>query len=136
MFISSKRHEREKQELLGASNRLTEALLKHSRTGILLLDAQGQVLPQVSQSLATLLRLGRGRFAAFLKRTDASMTVINTVLKKPAREEDAFRGKLDEILEEVDRVRKDAAAFKFGVLESSARTFEDALHDLRGRRTL
>jgi len=33
MFISVKRHEREKQDLIGASNRLTDALLKSSAKG-------------------------------------------------------------------------------------------------------
>jgi hypothetical protein len=56
MFISLKRHEREKQELLGASNRLTDAILKSSAQGLFLLDAKDKVLPQVSTSLAALLR--------------------------------------------------------------------------------
>ena len=46
-----------------------------------------------------------------------SMKTINAVLKKPAREQDAFRAKLEEALDEVDRVRRDAAAFKLSALE-------------------
>jgi hypothetical protein len=71
-----------------------------------------------------------------MQKTDASMKTIATVLKKPAREEDAFRHKLDEILDEVDRIRREAAAFKLTALESAARIFEDALHDLRNRSAL
>ena len=56
MFITRKRHEREKQELIGAGNRLTNALLKGSAQGLFLLDARGKILPQVSSSLATLFR--------------------------------------------------------------------------------
>ena len=56
--------------------------------------------------------------------------------KKPAREQEAFRHKLEETLEEVDRVRRDAAAFQLSALEASARQFEDALHDLRSRPAL
>lgn len=261
MFMTVKRHEREKQDLLGASNRITEAILKHSEQGLILLDARGRALPQVSQSLARLfrrqdftglslekllapvvtakilsvirnhiarllgtaapreeeipaadpvvenplsdveirlpngdgtfesahysfdispidtagepriwlvritditlkvqssreleelrvhvqaqseilrsvLKSGGTRFAALLQRIDASMKTINTVLKKPAREQEAFRAKLEEALEEVDRVRRDAAAFKLSALEASARQFEDALHDLRSRSAL
>ncbi len=254
MFISAKRHEREKQELLGASNRLTEAILKNTEQGLFLLDLKNRVQPQVSQSLAkqfrrqnfenlsfekllaplvttktltvaknyiaallgaasgelsrdsnplrdidvrlanpdgshdsahycfefdpvdfpneqrmwlvrvtditlrvqtareleelraqmqtqgeilrSVLQMGGARFAAFLQRTDASMKTINAVLKKPAREEDAFRHKLEEALDEVDRVRRDAAAFKLSALEGAARLFEDSLHDLRSRSTL
>ena len=294
MFISAKRHEREKQELLEASNRITEAILHHSDQGLFLLDAKARIQPQVSQALGTLFRrqdfanlsleklvaplitakvltvvrnhlaqvlgvaprenpqrgpaaglsapgptesassadpqqlesslrlessarpdgsarpdsnplkdlevrlpngeggfdsahysfdfqalageprlwlvrvsditrevqagreleelqsqvqtqgeilhsvlqVGGARFAALVQRTDASMKTINAVLKKPAREQDAFRAKLEEALDEVDRVRRDAAAFKLSALEWAARQFEDSLHDLRSRGTL
>ena len=260
MFISVKRHEREKQELIGASTRLTDAILKGSAQGLFLLDAKGKVLPQVSASMATLFRrqefanltlekligplvsaktlattrtfLGRlldatapndaaapidaaqdnplrdvevrlvnsdgtfdaahycfefnavdlpreprswlvhvsditarvqqlreledlrthaqtqgeilrsvlltggARFGAFLKRTDASMKAINEVLKKPARETGAFRNKLDATLDEVDRVRRDAAALKLTGLEAAARLMEDSLQELRSRGAL
>src|ERR1700730_8488275 len=56
MFISVKRHEREKQELISASNRLTDAILKTSSTGLFLMDSRGKVQPQVSASLGTLFR--------------------------------------------------------------------------------
>jgi two-component system chemotaxis sensor kinase CheA len=254
MFISLKRHEREKQELLGASNRLTDAILKSSAQGLFLLDAKDKVLPQVSTSLAALLRrqhftnlsfekligplvtaktlsvartfvtrlldaaapgdaaqenplqdievrlansdgtfetahysfefnavdlpresrtwlvrvtditarvqqqreledlrtqiqtqgeilrsvlqVGGARFGAFLQRTDASMKAINGVLKKPAREAGAFRNKLEQTLDEVDRVRRDAAALTLTGLEAAARSLEDALQELRSRGAL
>src|SRR5271154_758804 len=56
MFITVKRHEREKQELIGASNRLTDAILKSSPEGLFLLDARARILPQVSASLGMLFR--------------------------------------------------------------------------------
>ena len=56
MFISAKRHEREKQELASTSNRLTDAILKGSAQGLFLLDPKGRILPQVSASLGTLFR--------------------------------------------------------------------------------
>lgn len=253
MFISLKRHEREKQQLIGASNRLTEAILKTSSLGLFLLDSKGCLQPQVSASLATLFRrhdftdlsfekliapvvspktlsiartylarltdlpahhsdvanplqdvevklskadgssesahysfhfsaveipdeprvwlvrvtdittrvqqdrelvdlrahvhtqaeilrsvlqVGGSKFGAFLNKTDASMKTINGVLKKPAREADAFRLKLEETLHEVDRIRRDAAALKLTGLQSAARDFEDALQELQSRRKL
>jgi two-component system, chemotaxis family, sensor kinase CheA len=254
MFISLKRHEREKQELIGASNRLTDAILKGSAQGLFLLDAKDQVLPQVSTSLAALFRrqdfanlsfdkligplvaaktlsvartfvtrlldatvpadaaqenplqdievrlansdgtfetahysfefnavhlpheprtwlvrvtditarvqqhreledlrtqvqtqgeilrsvlqVGGARFGAFLQRTDASMKAINGVLKKPAREAGAFRNKLEETLDEVDRVRRDAAALTLTGLQAAARSLEDSLQELRSRGAL
>jgi two-component system chemotaxis sensor kinase CheA len=259
MFISVKRHEREKQDLIGASNRLTDALLKSSAQGLFLLDAKDKILPQVSASLAALFRrqdftnlsfekligplvsaktlsvirafvtrlldapspsnsgqpnplqdnplqdvevrlantdgtfetahysfefhavdlareprawlvsvtditarvqqqreledlrthvqtqgeilrsvlqAGGARFSAFLQRTDTSMKAINGVLKKPARETAAFRNKLEQTLDEVDRVRRDAAALKLTGLEAAARSMEDSLQDLRSRGAL
>lgn len=254
MFISVKRHEREKQELIGASARLTDAILKGSPQGLFLLDAKDKILPQVSASLATLFRRqdfanlsfekligplvsaktlsaarafmsqlleaaapgdsvppnplqdvevrlvdsdgtsetahysfefnavdfpneprawlvrvtditarvqqhreledlrthlrtqgeilrsvmqwGGARLGAFLQRTDAAMKTINGVLKKPARETDAFRSKLEETLDEVDRVRRDAAALKLSGLADAARLMEDSLQELRSRGAL
>jgi two-component system, chemotaxis family, sensor kinase CheA len=255
MFITVKRHEREKQALIGASNRLTDAILKGSAQGLFLVDAKGKLLPQVSNSLAALFRRqdftnthlekliaplvsaktlalvrtalartldtaqsadcepqsnplhdlevrlpnpdgtfdtahfgfefravdapgepriwlvsvtditaavqqhreledlrthmqttgeilrsvlqgGGARFGAFLQRTDASMKAINGVLKKPAREADAFRNKLEETLSEVDRVRRDGAALKLTGLTAAARLLEDSLQELRSRGAL
>ncbi len=254
MFISVKRHEREKQDLIGASNRLSDAILKGSAQGLFLLDPKDRILPQVSKSLATLFRRqdfanlsfekligplvtaktlsaarayvarllaaatpgdseqtnplqdvdvrlanpdgtfdtahysfefqtvdspgeprawlvrvtditarvqqnreledlrthmqtqgeilrsvlhgGGARFGAFLQRTDASMKAINGVLKKPAREADAFRNKLEETLGEVDRVRRDGAALKLSGLTAAARSLEDSLQELRSRGAL
>jgi len=253
MFITIKRHEREKQELLCISNRLTEAVLKNTDQGLFMLDAAGNLLPTISQSMPTMFRrkdfanltfekllipvvspktlslartyiaallsasrdapppantltcvdmrltnsdgsfdnahysfefdsvanpgepqfwlvrvsditsriqltrdvedlrsqvqtlgeilrgvlqMGGARFGAFMQKTDESMKTINTVLKKPAREADAFRHKIEETLDEVDRIRREAAAFKLSALVGSARVFEDALHDLRSRSEL
>jgi two-component system chemotaxis sensor kinase CheA len=253
MFISVKRHEREKQELIGANNRFTDAVLKHANQGLFLLDSKDNVLLPVSHTLSLqfrrhdftnltfekllaplvtaktltmvrnyiaallkgdqqnsetgnplndvpvrlptpqgtseaahysfefdpvvlpdeprawlvrvtditvpvtatreleelraqvelqgemlrgVLQMGGARFGAFMQKTDAAMKTIGTVLKKPAREQTAFRLKLEETLNEVDRVRREAAAFKLSGLERTARVFEDALQDLRSRSEL
>jgi two-component system, chemotaxis family, sensor kinase CheA len=98
-------------------------------------ELQSQVQTQ-GEILQSVLQVGGAPFAALVQRTDASMKTINAVLKKPAREQDAFRAKLEEALDEVDRVRRDAAAFKLSALEWAARQFEDSLHDLRSRSAL
>jgi two-component system, chemotaxis family, sensor kinase CheA len=254
MFISVKRHEREKQDLIDASKRLTDAILSSSAQGLFMLAAKDGIQPELSASMATLFRrqefanltfdklisplitaktlsavraftarlldatlqvdptqpavledvevrlpnpngsfetahysfdfhpvhpggehrawlvrvsditarvqqhreledlraqmrtqgeilrtvlqAGGARFGAFLQRTDASMKTINAVLKKPAREAEAFRSKLEETLEEVDRVRRDAAALRLTGLEAAARVLEDSLHELRSRGAL
>ena len=86
--------------------------------------------------LRSILQTGAARFGVFMQKTDASMNAIGTVLKKPAREEAAFRNKLEETLNQVDRIRRGAAAFRLTALESAARVFEDALQDLRLRSGL
>jgi two-component system, chemotaxis family, sensor kinase CheA len=93
------------------------------------LQTQGEILRGVLQA-------GAARFNAFLHRTDAAMNTINGVLKKPAREAAAFRNKLEETLDEVDRVRRDAAALKLTGLEKAARLMEDSLQELRSRGAL
>ncbi|MDP9083062.1 MAG: ATP-binding protein [Pseudomonadota bacterium] len=254
MFITTKRHEREKKQLIAASNRLTEVFLKSVSQGLFVLDSQDKIQPQVSKSLATLFRRqdftnlsfekllgpvvsaktlsaarnfmarlraaglplededahpmreveirlrnpdgshetayysfefnpvdlageprvwlvrvtditarsrenreladlrthlqtqneilrgilqgGGARFSAFLQRTAASMKAINGVLKKPSREAAAFRHKLAETLEKVERVRRDAATLKLTGLEAAARQLEDSLQDIRSRDSL
>jgi two-component system, chemotaxis family, sensor kinase CheA len=98
-------------------------------------ELRSQVQTQ-AEILRSVLQMGAARFGAFMQKTDASMNAIGTVLKKPAREEAAFRNKLEEILNEVDRIRREAAAFRLSALESAARVFEDALQDLRLRGAL
>jgi hypothetical protein len=98
-------------------------------------DLRSQVLTQ-GEILQSVLQMGGSRFSAFMRKTDASMQTIANVLKKPAREDEAFRHKLEELLNEVDRIRREAAAFRVTALESSARAFEDALQDLRSRSRL
>lgn len=89
-----------------------------------------------SEILRSVLQIGRTRFAASMRRTDAAMGAINSILKKPAREQAAFRNKLEETLDEVDRIRREGAALKLTSLEGAARLFEDSLHELRSRATL
>jgi signal transduction histidine kinase len=253
MFISVKRHEREKLELLGAKNRLTEAILKTAAQGLFLLDGKDKILPPVSHSLAGLFRrqdfanlsfekllapvvtaktltvvrthiaalrgagipdaaalnplrdvevrltnadgsfdaahysfefdpvfvpnegrawlvrvtditaqvqghrdldelreqhqtqgeilravlqMGRAHFDGFMEQTAATMKTLAAVLESPPPKEDEFRHRLDEILDEVDRFRRNAAAFKLTALEGAARNFAEALHELRNRSTL
>jgi len=89
-----------------------------------------------SEILRCVMQYGGAHFAAFLQRTDASMKAINTVLKKPAREQASFREKLEQTVEEVDRLRKEGAALKLTAMENAARLFEDSLQELRNRKTL
>ena len=56
MFISVKRHEREKQALISAGSRLTDAILKGSAQGLFLIDSKDRLVTQPSASLGALFR--------------------------------------------------------------------------------
>lgn len=86
--------------------------------------------------LSTLVRVGAERFAAFLRHSDSSMNLINAALKKPARASDAFRSKLDEILQQIVLIKQQAAVLELDAIEALARAFEDAVMDLKKTESL
>lgn len=86
--------------------------------------------------LQTLLRLGTTRFGSIVNSIDTAMNAINVVLGRPAREQPAFRDKLERTLAEVDRIGKHVAATHLGALSHAAQQFESALLELRGRAVL
>jgi chemotaxis protein histidine kinase CheA len=74
--------------------------------------------------------------SSFLNDSDASMKMVNAVLKEPAREETAFRKKLDSIFRQVHSVKGEAAAIGLASIETRAHSFEDDLRGLREKTSL
>jgi chemotaxis protein histidine kinase CheA len=64
------------------------------------------------------------------------MKMVNAVLKEPAREEAAFRKKLDSIFRQVHSVKGEAAAIGLASIETRAHSFEDDLRGLREKTSL
>jgi chemotaxis protein histidine kinase CheA len=64
------------------------------------------------------------------------MKMINAVLREPAREESAFRKKLDTLFRQVHSVKGEAAALGLSSIESRAHSFEDDLKGLREKSDL
>jgi chemotaxis protein histidine kinase CheA len=62
--------------------------------------------------------------------------MVNSILKEPAREESAFRAKIDGIYRQVHAVKGEAAALGLKTVEQRAHAFEESLNDLKGRATL
>jgi signal transduction histidine kinase len=89
-----------------------------------------------AEILQSVLQMGRVRFAACVQRTGAALRAITTILKKPAREEAAFRQKLEETWSEVAHIRREAATLRLASLENVARLFEESLQELQSRETL
>jgi chemotaxis protein histidine kinase CheA len=64
------------------------------------------------------------------------MKMINAVLREPAREETAFRKKLDTLFRQVHSVKGESAALGLSSIESRAHSFEDDLKLLREKEDL
>jgi chemotaxis protein histidine kinase CheA len=64
------------------------------------------------------------------------MKMINAVLREPAREEAAFRKKLDTLFRQVHSVKGEAAALGLSSIETRAHSFEDELKSLRDKQNL
>jgi HPt (histidine-containing phosphotransfer) domain-containing protein/PAS domain-containing protein len=87
-------------------------------------------------TLLGVLHVDPAQLASFLDDSDAAMRMINSILKEPAREESAFRKKLDSIFRQVHAVKGEASALGLASVESRAHQFEDALKDLKDRKVL
>jgi len=94
-------------------------------------QAQGQV-----DTLLGILHVDPAQLASFLSDSNAAMKMINAVLREPAREESAFRKKLDTLFRLVHSVKGEAAALGLSSIESRAHSFEDHLKSLRDKTDL
>ncbi len=86
--------------------------------------------------LLSILHVEPTQLLAFLEDTDTSMKMVNTILKEPARDEDAFRSKLDGIFRQIHSIKGEAAALGLGTVENNAHDFEELLNEMRGRDRL
>ena len=97
--------------------------------------SQTQAQAQVD-TLLGILHVDPAQLAAFLNDSNAAMKMINAVLREPAREESAFRKKLDTLFRQVHSVKGEAAALGLSSIESRAHSFEDDLKSLREKADL
>ena len=93
--------------------------------------AQSQV-----DTLLGVLHVNAQQLRSFLSDSDAAMKMVNAMLREPAREESAFRRKLDSIFRQIHSIKGEAAALGLGTVEGRAHEFEDALKELRERQSL
>jgi HPt (histidine-containing phosphotransfer) domain-containing protein len=98
-------------------------------------SSQNQAQAQVD-TLLGILHVDPTQLAAFLNDSNAAMKMINAVLREPAREESAFRKKLDTLFRQVHSVKGEAAALGLSSIESRAHSFEDDLKTLREKSDL
>jgi len=97
--------------------------------------SQSQAQAQVD-TLLGILHVDPKQLASFLNDSNAAMKMINAVLREPAREETAFRKKLDTLFRQVHSVKGESAALGLSSIESRAHSFEDDLKLLREKPDL
>ena len=98
-------------------------------------SSQQQAQAQVD-TLLGILHIDPGHLSSFLSDSNAAMKMINAVLREPAREEGAFRKKLDTLFRQAHSVKGEAAALGLSSIESRAHSFEDDLKALREKPDL
>jgi len=98
-------------------------------------NSQQQAQAQVD-TLLGILHIDPAHLASFLSDSNAAMKMINAVLREPAREEGAFRRKLDTLFRQAHSVKGEAAALGLSSIESRAHSFEDDLKALREKPDL
>jgi len=86
--------------------------------------------------LLRILHVEPDNLTGFLTDADVSLKMVNSILKEPAREESAFRAKIDGIYRQVHAVKGEAAALGLKTVEQRAHAFEESLSDLKGRPSL
>ncbi len=97
--------------------------------------SQSQAQAQVD-TLLGILHVDPAQLSSFLGDSNAAMKMINTVLREPARDEPAFRRKLDTLFRQAHSVKGEAASLGLSSIESRAHAFEDDLRALREKAEL
>ncbi|HYM35049.1 MAG TPA: ATP-binding protein [Steroidobacteraceae bacterium] len=86
--------------------------------------------------LLRILHVDPESLTGFLTDAEVSLKMVNSILKEPAREEAAFRTKIDSIYRQVHAVKGEAAALGLKTVEQRAHAFEESLNDLKKRANL
>jgi chemotaxis protein histidine kinase CheA len=86
--------------------------------------------------LLRILHVNPENLTNFLADAEVSLKMVNSILKEPAREESAFRAKIDGIYRQVHAVKGEASALGLKTVEQRAHAFEESLNDLKSRPSL
>jgi two-component system chemotaxis sensor kinase CheA len=97
-------------------------------------DSQERTQAQID-TLLSLLQVDPAQLSSFLNDSDASMKMINAILREPAREESAFKKKLDSIFRQVHSIKGESSAIGLTSIEARAHSFEEDLQVLREKRS-
>jgi two-component system, chemotaxis family, sensor kinase CheA len=86
--------------------------------------------------LLRILHVDPESLTGFLTDAEVSLKMVNSILKEPAREEAAFRSKIDSIYRQVHAVKGESSALGLKTVEQRAHAFEESLNELKGRSNL
>ena len=86
--------------------------------------------------LIGIMRVEPRQLVSFLSDSDATLKMVNTVLKVPARDDAGFRQKIEQMFREMHKLKGEAAAMGLVTVENRAHAFEDMLKELRDRQEL
>jgi two-component system, chemotaxis family, sensor kinase CheA len=86
--------------------------------------------------LIGIMRVEPRQLVSFLSDSDATLKMVNTVLKVPARDDAGFRQKIEQMFREMHKLKGEAAALGIASVENRAHAFEDMLKELRDRPDL
>lgn len=86
--------------------------------------------------LMRILHVDPNSLTGFLTDAETSLKMVNTILREPAREESAFRSKIDSIYRQIHAVKGEASALGLKTVEQRAHGFEESLNEIKGRPTI
>jgi len=86
--------------------------------------------------LMRILHVDPNSLTGFLTDAETSLKMVNTILREPAREEAAFRSKIDSIYRQIHAVKGEASALGLKTVEQRAHGFEESLNEIKGRPTI
>ncbi len=86
--------------------------------------------------LMRILHVDPNSLTTFLTDAETSLKMVNTILREPAREEAAFRTKIDSIYRQIHAVKGEASALGLKTVEQRAHSFEEALNEIKGRQNI
>ncbi|MGC3981521.1 MAG: ATP-binding protein [Steroidobacteraceae bacterium] len=86
--------------------------------------------------LLRILHVDPTSLTSFLSDAETSLKMVNTILREPAREEDMFRSKIDNIYRQIHAVKGEASALGLKTVEQRAHTFENSLSEIKGRTSI
>jgi len=86
--------------------------------------------------LMRILHVDPNSLTTFLTDAETSLKMVNTILREPAREEAAFRTKIDSIYRQIHAVKGESSALGLKTVEQRAHSFEEALNEIKGRNNI